>query len=194
MPGTSLRNRKRPRNNEGPETEEPPASAASSNSNVYELAEGELMHSTSKASAGKRVWLRMLSCLERQSGYTYVSCDGSSSGWHACVVAVGEQLHLRARWADMQVNRQLVLSSTRISLTTTRRARATSALKPARMLSVSPACCRCNHAAAALYSSATFSTLWLSTALLQTAITLSSCPYMRALKPRLHSVLNRPTS
>jgi hypothetical protein len=45
----------------------------------------------------------MLSCLQRQPGYTYVSCDGSSSGWHACVIAVGEELHLRARWADMQV-------------------------------------------------------------------------------------------
>ncbi len=70
------------------------------------------MHSTSRSSAGKRAWLRMLGCLERQPGYTYVSCDGSSSGWHACVVAAGEQLHLRARWADMQVFRQLSRCST----------------------------------------------------------------------------------
>jgi hypothetical protein len=69
----------------------------------YVLADGELMHSTSKSSAGKRSWLRFLSCLERKPGYTYVSCDGSSSGWHACVVAVGRELHLRARFADMQV-------------------------------------------------------------------------------------------
>ena len=72
---------------------------------VYALTDGELMHSTSRASAGKRVWLRLLPCLERQPDFTYVSCDGSSSGWHACVVAVGEELHLRARWGDMQVRR-----------------------------------------------------------------------------------------
>jgi hypothetical protein len=107
MRGASLRSRKRTRDIDGPDTEAPPASAAGTCIDVYALAEGELMHSTSRASAGKRAWLRMLCCLERQPGYAYVSCDGSSSGWHACVVAAGEQLHLRARWADMQVCRQL---------------------------------------------------------------------------------------
>ena len=119
MPGASLRSLKRARNDEcSPEIPHAPAAQVASNAaanaadasdagksgrDVYALADGELMHSTSRASAGKRKWLRLLPCLERQCGFTYVSCDGSSSGWHACVVAVGEELHLRARWDDMQV-------------------------------------------------------------------------------------------
>lgn len=104
----SLRNRKRLRDigsSDQPLPGAPIASATPAQDDVYALHEGELMHSTSRASAGKRDWLRLLPCLERQSGYTYVSCDGSSTGWHACVVAVGDKLHLRACWADMQVDR-----------------------------------------------------------------------------------------
>ena len=108
MPLPSLRNRKRLRDtgsSDPPLPSAPTAGAATEQNDVYALEEGELMHSTSRASAGKRAWLRLLPCLERQSGYTYVSCDGSSTGWHACVVAVGDKLHLRACWADMQVDR-----------------------------------------------------------------------------------------
>ena len=116
MPGPSLRSHKRARN-DGCDNETCADAGAASDTVVcgsteltpgedeYALADGELMHSTSKSSAGKRSWLRFLSCLDRKQGYTYVSCDGSSSGWHACVVAVGDHLHLRARWADMQVSR-----------------------------------------------------------------------------------------
>ncbi len=108
MPLPSLRNRKRLRDtgsSDQPLPGAPTAGAATAQNDVYALEEGELMHSTSRASAGKRAWLRLLPCLERQPGYTYVSCDGSSTGWHACVVAVGDELHLRACWTDMQVDR-----------------------------------------------------------------------------------------
>lgn len=115
MPGPALRSRKRSQDDDAVSPPHEPGLAAASNraadaaaavGDVYALEHGELMHSTSRSSAGKRAWLRFLPCLERQDGYTYVSCDGSSSGWHACVVAVGEELHLRARWADMQVRLQ----------------------------------------------------------------------------------------
>jgi hypothetical protein len=166
MSGPSLRSRKRARINDRRDEQSDadaaasasttngssaPPSAAVTGKDVYALADGELMHSTSKSSAGKRAWLRLLPCLQRQQGYTYVSCDGSSSGWHACVVAVGDLLHLRARWADMQASRRraaVVEHEEHSDWRLTRRERGTWALRRARMLWVSRRCWRCTTRAA----------------------------------------------
>ena len=68
------------------------------------------MFSTSFKSASRRAWLGYTKDKARAAGMAYVSSDGSSTGWHACVVAPADgrdTLLLRARHGDMQGTRNV---------------------------------------------------------------------------------------
>ena len=91
------------------------------------LCEGELMHSTRAESVSRRKWLALAPRVqEREPSLSYCSCDGSSTGWHACVFVPGgfggtaekedddeggeeeePLVHLRARWGDMKGTRNV---------------------------------------------------------------------------------------
>ena len=68
------------------------------------------MMSTSFRSASRRNWLGYTKNKSRTAGMAYVSTDGSSTGWHSCVVAPADApntLLLRARHGDMQGTRNV---------------------------------------------------------------------------------------
>ena len=73
------------------------------------LRPGELMHATSAPSAAKRGWLAHCNLTGRDPSRAYCSSDGSSSGWHACVVvaAGGDSARLCAAWGDMEGSRNV---------------------------------------------------------------------------------------
>ena len=68
-----------------------------------------VMFSTSFRSASKRAWLGFTKDKARAANMAYVSTDGSSTGWHSCVVAAADAptLLLRARHGDMQGTRNV---------------------------------------------------------------------------------------
>lgn len=77
---------------------------------LLHLKRGELMHSTNLASASKRSWLAHapIDWTVRENR-TYCSSDGSSTGWHSCVIVPANATHarLRARWKDHEGTRNV---------------------------------------------------------------------------------------
>ena len=69
-----------------------------------------LMYTTNPSSAARRSWLALLKDKERKidNKTIYISCDGSSTGWYACVLVTPQnKVLLRAAYKDMEGTRNV---------------------------------------------------------------------------------------